>query len=324
MKNKCLYLTLAAGFLCACGGGKDDPEPTPPDPPTPLVEKTELKISVTGIQAPDGTQENFDTGQTFGLFVVNRSDASVIGKLQSANGNQADNVKYTLQAGGTSWQAASVLYWKDQTTTVDAYAYSPWSATPASAEVTRWPVKVKTDQSREADKKSSDFLWANSPECRPGNQGILPLTFQHRLTKLYLKLTLESSVSDTYRIRSVIFHRLLTAGSCELNSGTVIPADGAPSDMLPFARTAGLTETELIIIPQPLETQNFLTVIVEDGNTGRELVLSYDLPENIEAKGGKIYTFQMTVTKEPDSLPLLDVQISDWETGGSEDIKTED
>ena len=141
MKSILFYTGLLAGTFWACGGGGNE-EPTP-EPPIPSVEKIEMKVAVSGIQA---------WGE---MFAVNRENAGTKARLTSASGNQVNNVKNTLQSDGKTWKAASTMYWKDANTVVDAYAYYPWVSTPSGAEVTRWPVTVKSDQTKEEDGKAS-------------------------------------------------------------------------------------------------------------------------------------------------------------------------
>lgn len=91
MKSILFYTGLLAGTFWACGGGGNE-EPTP-EPPIPSVEKIEMKVAVSGIQAWGEMSEKFEDGQNIGLFAVNRESAGTKARLTSASGNQVNNVK---------------------------------------------------------------------------------------------------------------------------------------------------------------------------------------------------------------------------------------
>ena len=58
MKSILFYTGLLAGTFWACGGGGNE-EPTP-EPPIPSVEKIEMKVAVSGIQAWGEMGEKFE------------------------------------------------------------------------------------------------------------------------------------------------------------------------------------------------------------------------------------------------------------------------
>lgn len=321
MKSILLYTGLFAGMFWACGGSGNGDDPTP-EPPTPPVEKIEMKISVSGIQARGEMSEKFEAGQSVGLFVVNRESAGTKARLVSVSGNQVDNVKNTLESDAKNWKAASTMYWKDAATTVDAYAYYPWIAAPSGADVTKWPVSVKTDQSQEESGVASDFLWANTSGQKAGNDGLLSLSFQHALSKISLSIKMEESVKDIYTISGVKFMGLQTTATCDLNTGDVTASGGNGNNMIPYYKTADKQSIELIIIPQTIAATKFLQVEVNVGG-GEIHTFEYNLTGDLKSERGKQYILEVKVEKELDPLKTVDIKISDWEPGGNEDVETD-
>lgn len=320
MKLIFLYTGLLAGMFWACGGGGND-EPTP-EPPTPPVEKIEMKVAVTGIQARGEMSGKFEAGQHIGLFAVNRENTGTKARLVSASGNQVNNVRNTLESDGKTWKAASVMYWKDAGTIIDAYAYYPWISTPSGVDITKWPLAVKSEQTKEEDGKASDFLWANSSGQKAGSDGILSLTFQHVLAKINLNFKLEESIKDVYTINGVKFTALKTMATCDLNTGDVTALQGSESDMTPYYKTVDKQNIELIVIPQHIVAAKLLKVEVNIGG-GIIRTFEYNLSEDLQSEGGKKYTLEVTIEKESEPLKPINVKISDWVSGGSEDVETD-
>lgn len=320
MKSILFYTGLLAGTFWACGGGGNE-EPTP-EPPIPSVEKIEMKVAVSGIQAWGEMGEKFEDGQNIGLFAVNRENAGTQARLTSASGNQVNNVKNTLQSDGKTWKAASTIYWKDANTVVDAYAYYPWVSTPSGAEVTQWPVTVKSDQTKEEDGKASDFLWAHSSGQKAGSDGVLSLTFQHLLSKIILNIKIEDAIKDVYTINGVKFTALQTTATCDLNTGDVTALQENKSEMIPYDKTPDKQNLELIVIPQHIVAAKFLKVEVNIGE-GVIRTFEYNLSEDLQGERGKLYTLEVTVEKESEPLKPIDVKISDWVSGGNQDVETD-
>lgn len=65
------------------------------------------------------TDSSYDTNDEIGLYVVNYNGQNT-GSLVS-NGNHANNVRFTFS--GTAWTPETELFWKDNSTKADFYAY---------------------------------------------------------------------------------------------------------------------------------------------------------------------------------------------------------
>ena len=132
-----------------------------PDGPHSAPYKVEIygEISqqpATRVAVDDG----FCAGDVVGVYLVNY-DGENAGTLK-LDGNQADNVRFTFDENG-NWKSDSDIYYKDNETNVDFYAYYPY-ADPSPIEA--YPFEVVRDQSKSAEPgqmapyEASDFLWA--------------------------------------------------------------------------------------------------------------------------------------------------------------------
>ena len=124
-------------------------------------------------RASDG---GFAGGDQIGVFVVNYENGEP--QPLKANGNYADNVRFTYAENG-KWVGSYQLYWKDKNTQADAYSYYPFDADLSSVEA--YPFTIQTNQSATVQGKTitgyeaSDFLWAKAENVAAGT----PIYLKH-------------------------------------------------------------------------------------------------------------------------------------------------
>ena len=149
---KHIIMSACAVMLCACSSenGVDDVPVTPPPPPEPVEQ---LPIRISSMPEARALDNDFETGDRIGVFVVNRNaDGSAVGL--KTQGNYIDNSMYTFHG---TWTSAVQEYWKDDITHADFYMYYPYTATIASVEALPW--SVKTDQRQANCSSARPLMW---------------------------------------------------------------------------------------------------------------------------------------------------------------------
>ena len=288
--KKLLALVATASLMFSCSQ----------DEATPSFEKLPINISM-GVQtrANDTTYEN---GDEVGIYVVNY-DGSTAGTL-AASGNQVDNMKFRYGYG--DWIPNEPIYWKDQSTAADFYAYYPYSA---SANITAHPFSVKANQSDEADFWASDFLWGKATKITPTPLDV-PIVTNHSLSRILLGIepgygfTEESWDAAT---KSVKICNVKTNATINLASG-VATATGDAGEIVPFLSTPTTPNVKpsysAMIVPQTIADYSKLIVVTVDG-----VDYVYHSSKGFAFQANTKHRFVITVNKSGSNV---DVTIGEW------------
>ena len=145
--KKSLYLLL---LLFCCLGCDDGNGVTPENPVPPTTEEVPVIMRSKSV---DG---DFGVGDCIGLYMVNYVDGQQVA-LKPEN-NYIDNWKFRYDGAG-NWSADQKLYYLNDTTSADFYAYYPYSEVE---DATCYNVSVPSDQSAEKNYRKADFLWGNT------------------------------------------------------------------------------------------------------------------------------------------------------------------
>lgn len=297
MKN--LHLStwmLGLALLIASGCSSEDSPETPKPLPEPVPGQMPISLhcGIANIVSK-ATDTAFEAGDRIGLYVVNYN-GDTVGSLQST-GNYVDNMPFTY--GNGAWTPQSTVYWKDETTPADFYAYYPYGSNPK--DVAAYPVEVKTDQSKEANYKASDFMWGKTGKTYPTEKAV-NITLSHLFSCAVVELVAGSGFTDNDLAASDVQVQLNNArhqATVNLSNGTVTPASGTGS--ISFLRTTG-NEFKALVIPQSIpESSNFITVTL-GGKT-------YSMEKGFTFVGGHRYQFTLTVRKTSNGI---NVDINDW------------
>lgn len=120
-RKKIGFILIALLYACSGGSGSEDPELMPEPTPEPVRKEIKMLFGVQDIaRATDAT---FEAGDKIGLYVVNY-DGQQAGNLQNT-GNHVNNMRFVYNS---SWTPDQTIYWKDDETKADFYAYYPYSA----------------------------------------------------------------------------------------------------------------------------------------------------------------------------------------------------
>lgn len=285
-----LPLALSLLAAAACSSGSDE-VPVPPQPEPPAGQP--IPISLSCNVATRATDTAYENGDRIGLYVVNYTGTGA-GALQNS-GNHVDNMRFTCNGG---WTPDTPVYWQDETTPADFYAYYPYTA--GVTDVKALPFAVKTNQSTEADYKASEFLYGKRTKVSP-TEAAITITTRHLMSCAVVNVapgngfTAESLAAAQVGVR-------INGLQCE---ATVNLADGSVSPRGTAQSISPLTDGgsyRALIVPQSVAEGNLITVTVD----GRD----YNLKKAFTFESAKRHTFTVTVSKTSNGI---NVDIEGWQ-----------
>ena len=228
----------------------EDPEPTPEPTPEPVRKEIKMLFGVQDIaRATDAT---FETGDKIGLYVVNY-DGQQAGNLQNT-GNHVNNMRFVYNS---SWTPDQAIYWKDDETKADFYAYYPYSA---SANVSGHVFNVKADQASVDNYKASDFLWGKTSGVSPTEQAV-NITLNHVFSCAQVKVEPGNGFTQAALDEATIqvkFNHIRLAASIDLVTGEVEAVNEEQSIIL--GKNDGLYRA--LVVPQSISETDLLVVNV--------------------------------------------------------------
>lgn len=270
------FAAAAALLLAAASCNRNDETVEKSNFPTDKVIRFKVDVA--------GTRAGYTTDNLTSYF------AFVTGP-QSKYSYDAHIVKYE---GYSSWYSLDisrgsklVMLWQDNTTpiTVAGCAY-PGIENDASQNSQYFTLAnsygVQTNQSTEENVKKSDPLYMTAHTVDPQKDltvdGFVPVTFNHRLSKIQLKITLgteyNTTGTTTNPIDNVHVKNTQTAFTWKIKTDELTVGTNSINDVIPFALTdlytagAGTTTNaaayyECILVPQ---TVNSLAVQIKIGD----------------------------------------------------------
>lgn len=275
-----------------------------------------VRIDIRGeVQQEYVTRANdggFADGDNIGVFIVNRDGGNAV--ALSAEGNHADNVKFTYDASSGLWTGAYDLYWKDLSTSVDAYSYYPFSSSLSSVDA--FPVTIRDKQQGEADGEAlsgyeaSDFLWAKAENVAPGNT--INLKHQHVMAGVQVILEQGSGFTEdnwSALQKIVLIENTRVNAQVNLSTGAVSLADETVKTIIPQQNGP---VWRAVVAPQAIAANKTLLNITVDGT-------SYEFKRSSQTtlQPGKLHKFTIKVDKREPSgdyeFSLISEAITPWE-----------
>lgn len=292
-RKKIWFILIALLYACSGGSGSEDPEPTPEPTPEPVRKEIKMLFGVQDIaRATDAT---FETGDKIGLYVVNY-DGQQAGNLQNT-GNHVNNMRFVYNS---SWTPDQAIYWKDDETKADFYAYYPYSA---SANVSGYIFNVKADQASVDNYKASDFLWGKTSGVSPTEQAV-NITLNHVFSCAQVKVEPGNGFTQAALDEATIqvkFNHIRLAASIDLVTGEVEAVNEEQSIIL--GKNDGLYRA--LVVPQSISETDLLVVNVN----GKD----YTLKKGHHFERNKRYTFTVKVNKTSSGI---NVNIGQWDDDG--------
>ena len=181
--------------------------------------------------ADGGTSSTqFDSGEIVWMW-ANKSGGSEYIKAWKLKANGS--------GGFSSSTTGNDKYWPSDGSHLDVYAlHGNFENTPSISEgTTKWSNlslthTVKTDQSSDVNKRLSDLLYSHpSPSVAPNNT--VPLTFDHLLAKITVKLDLKNSNginAGELANAEVTLTNMLTSGDFKSTNVSTIITDGVSAN----------------------------------------------------------------------------------------------
>lgn len=257
--------------------------------------------------------EGFCNGDAVGIYVVNyNGDAA--GTLK-VSGNQADNVKYTLDEATGKWTPDETVYFRDTYTHVDIIGYYPY-ASPANVEA--YPFELAKDQSTAAANgllggyEASDFLWGKAADVTPTASRI-NVKFQHRMAGVLVTLSEGTGFAEgefATLEKAVLVTNTIRKATINLGTGTVTPQGEVPTTgTVPYKDGDNF---RAVVVPQTVDASTPLFSLTVDG-----LPYVFRKSEAFEYMAGKLHKFTIEISKKSESgleFKLLGESITAWET----------
>ena len=290
--KKIIILLACMATVAACNKneGQTKPEPSPGPVETEIIP---INISVSPVTKV--TDTSYESGDKVGLYVVNS------GATLSNTGNHADNIAFTFT--GSTWDGATDLYWKDQTTAANFYCYYPYVS--GITNVKAIPFTVKTDQSTIEGYKASELLWGGKSGVSPTSD-VVEITTTHRMSNLLVYIlpgngyTAESIREDGIQ---VIINNLKVNATLDAENGTVT-ANGSAADITPYPEA---DHFRALVPPQAIDNQTLISLKVGG--------YSFSIKETIAFKSNTQHKVTLTVNKISEGI---NIGIGEWETDNTD------
>jgi hypothetical protein len=287
MNTKTL-MTLIPAALLALACGKTAPAPENPDPVKPQ-ETVKIPINIA-TAVTKVTDTGYEADDAIGLFVVNQPGDL----LQS--GNHADNAKFAYD--GEKWAADNQLYWADDKTSADFYAYYPYSA---SATVDGHSFSVQQDQSTQDGYKASEFLAGSKKGVAPTPDPVL-ISTDHIMSCLRIELKAGTGWTDSdINAAGVVITGLQNNAKINLADGTVT-ADGNVADITPLPLGEGVYKA--LVVPQTVDNADLIKIKV--GNN------DYVLKTSVTFVSGKQHKCTIVIDRTSEGI---NISINPWKDG---------
>lgn len=235
----------------------------------------------------------WENGDEIGIYAVEH------GTELAASGNYIHNVKLTYTKG--KWEIEEDIYWPQDGTKLDFYAYHPYAA--AANNPTSMAFIVNADQSESTNEKSnynlSDLLMAKTTKADGYGKGeTVPLSFTHALAMVQVNVS-KSMVGDyPADMLNVWLNGCTTDGVLNLftQSATLpaTPASPVKIKMYPCPNDGGapgIYAYRALVPAQEIAQGTALFRFEYDGST---LLSSEPLAEPVSLKAGVAEKFDIT------------------------------
>ena len=238
-------------------------------------------------------QDGFADGDKIATYIVDYVDGAP-GELK-LEGNRADNLYYSYNEPSNRWVPSYDVYFKDNKTPVDIYAYYP-AARPES--IKEYAFEVQKDQSTAAGGshlsgyEQSDFLWAKT-ENKTAADKLIWLDFTHKMAGIRVSLVegegFEQGEWAGLR-KDILIQSTVRSATIDLSTGTVSPVGEAPmTGIIPNREGA---DFRAVVVPQTVSAgKKIITATV--GGYAYDLVKDQDMVY----VPGKQHNFTLTVNK---------------------------
>ena len=267
------YIALAALTLSFAACEQEDINPAVQgDPDAVKINATIDNMKTRVAYSGDNGVTNFVNG-----------DAIKVVNLMRTSKNEAT---YTT-TDGTNWTTTDAMVWNSSSKN-KFQAYYPVAVYSSYDTFT-----IPTDQSDATKFASADWMTASTEEIdKPGN-GVLDLSFQHRLAKVTVNLTFSSQYPE---------------GCQHVSDFTFFTNEETQQAITALANSE--TSYTAILRPGEYADEDYFIYLLMDG-IEEHYVLGKTTTSAINFEAGKHYTFTLKVGK--DVVSIDEVTVADWE-----------
>ena len=236
------------------------------------------------------------TGVDVGMYMQHYVDGRMV-DLYAAH-NYVNNVRMKYAADG--WKSAEPVYWYDESSLSDIYAYAPYQGDVENCR--NMTVGVPTDQTSTEQLAAADLLWGRNLALNPTTSQI-SVSLHHLFAKVNVKITPEADFAEGELKASdlkVFINNVRCEGKLDLQTGDVT-LSGDPQTVC--ARNNGDLSFTAVVMPQTLGFVNLIRV--EWGN------VVYVLQRSIAFDSHRSYDLTVSINKK--EATGLNIGISGWD-----------
>lgn len=257
----------------------------------------------------------FADGDRMGVYVVDY-EGNMPGTMLS-EGNRATNVCHTFDEQNGRWLPSHDIYWRDNHTHADIYAYYPYDRSNPS-DVRQYSFALQSNQDAQTDDgtmsgyEASDFLWAKTSDVAPTSQAIR-LSMSHIMSCIRVTLA-EGTGFDAgewaQTERQIVVMNTRRECTIDLSDGTVNTT--GPMESIATIPARRGDEWRAIVLPQTLSAGMTMFAITVGG-----VPYKFCKDTDFVFPQGKLSNFTITVDKVVETgkyrLRLTSQSISEWE-----------
>lgn len=293
MIRNTFYTCIAAVGLLLLASCSTQDDPTVPDVPTEEPELPEQMPMNISTRAEGGM---LSSQIEVGLYVQHYTNGAKT-ELNAAD-NYINNVCLSNRDG--NWTAPYTLYWYDNVSPTDVYAYAPYQANVADCR--SMEINLPTDQSDKDKLAAADLLWGKSLALMPSS-GDFSVSLNHRLSRINIKVKPGSNLAAN-ELKAGDIKVYINNMRCEANMDlqtSELTLKGSPTSIC--AHNNGDLSFTAIVLPQSV---GFVNLIRLEWNG-----TSHTLQHSTAFEAQRNYDF--TITFNPKGTSGLNVGISGWD-----------
>ena len=292
MKRLFLNIGMAVAALAVVSCNSDDGEQENPTVPEKPAVEEKMEADVLTRAAGDVVS----TGVDVGFYMQHYVDGKMV-DLYPAN-NYVNNARMIFSAEG--WKAEEPIYWYDESSLTDIYAYAPFQNEVADSR--KISVGVPLDQSTKENLAAADLLWGRNLALNPTSSQIA-LTLDHLFSRVTIKIKPEADFAEGELKASdlrVFINNIKCEGKLDLQTGEVTLAGDAQTVC---THNNGDLSFTAIVMPQTLGFVNL--VRMEWGD------VVYILQRSISLEAKRSYELTISINKK--EATGLNIGISGWD-----------
>ena len=265
------YIALAALTLSFAACEQEDINPAVQGDPDAVKINATIGALQTRVAYGENGATNFVNG-----------DAIKVVNLMRTSKNEAT---YTT-TDGTNWTTTDAMVWNSSSKN----KFQAWY--PVAEYSSYDAFTIPTDQSDATKLASADWMTASTGEIDKPENGVLDLSFQHRLAKVTVNLTFSSQYPKGFQ---------------HVSDFTFYTNEATPQAIIALANSE--TSYTAILRPGEYADESYFIYLMMD-DIEEHYVLGKTTTSAINFEAGKHYTFTLKVGK--DVVSIDDVTVADW------------